>query len=102
MTTSFRRDALGFFIIKDPQATLDYQLNWSDANGSWLGSDTIASAVFSTDPGIAAVSSSFTNTTATVWLAGGTAGTAYNVTCRITTAAGRVDDRSFRVVVQNR
>jgi len=43
-----------------------------------------------------------TATSATVWLSGGTAGQSYIVTNRITTAAGRTEDRSFTIRVEER
>lgn len=48
------------------------------------------------------VSETNTATKATVWLSGGTAGQIYTVTNRITTAAGRTEDRSFAIRVEER
>lgn len=42
------------------------------------------------------------STTATVWLSGGTAGQEYAVTNRITTTAGRTDDRTILITVVER
>jgi hypothetical protein len=86
------------FILKDPQAELDYGFDW----GSWLDGDTIADSIWIADSGITVESDVFTDTTTTVWLSGGTLGCAYNVTNRITTAAGRTDDRTLLVQVSNR
>lgn len=94
MISGFRRDAQGFYIQKDPDSVLDYVVDWSD----WLGADTITNAAFTVPAGLTKQSETFNATSATVWLAGGTAGTSYNVNCRVTTAAGRVVDRSFRVI----
>lgn len=92
--SSFSADALGGFVItKDPDDLLDYVIDWS----SWLGTDTITSVDWDVDTGIMNPTSSHTATTATIWLAGGSVTETYNITCRITTAAGRVVDRSFRV-----
>lgn len=83
---------------KDPDAVLDYRWDWSD----WLTAitDTIESVTFVPEDGITVDSSSHTDTTATAWISGGTAGSSYTVTCRIVTAGGRTDDRtcSFRIV----
>jgi hypothetical protein len=85
---------------KDPDATLDYVISWS----SWLPTgDTIASAVWSVPAGLTeADASSITTTTTTCWLSGGTVGEVYRVTCRITTAQGRIDDRSISLRIQER
>lgn len=104
MATSFKQDALGYFILKDPDANLDYQLNWADTGplGSWLGADTIVSTIWTVDAGLIKGTDTFTPTTATIWLSGGVAGTTYNVSVIITTAAGRTDERSFRIICQQR
>lgn len=85
--------------IKDPDAVLDFTVDWA---ANLATDDTIATANFTVPAGITKDSQSNTTTTATVWLSGGTAGTTYNVVCRITTADGRTDDRTLRIVVQDR
>ena len=87
-----------FNATKDPQSTLDYVVDWS----SWLGADTIASVAWTVETGITQASTTNTTTTATIWLSGGEAGTEYTVTCRVTTAAGRIDERSIVVKVAQR
>jgi hypothetical protein len=84
--------------VKDPDATIDYTVDWAD----WLESDTIASAAWVLSTGITLSAQSNTDTTATAWVSGGTAGTTYTATCRITTAAGRIDDRTIRLVVRDK
>jgi hypothetical protein len=83
--------------IKDPDATLDYSLDFTE----WLEADTLASATWSA-PGLTVVSSSTTTTTATIWLSGGTVGQVYPVRCRVVTAGGRTDDRTFELAVTHR
>lgn len=91
---------------KDPDAHLDYQLDWS----RWLigDDDTISGSqwlIEDIDGGTCAMLidtapsflPSFTSTTATCWLLSGTSGHRYRLTNRITTAAGRIDDRSVTV-----
>lgn len=91
---------------KDPQAILDYKINW----GPWLDTDTIyldeetdqRSSTWSAPAGIQIVASSATDTTATVWLAGGTVGDRYDVTNEITTDGGRTDDKTITIVIEQR
>lgn len=78
---------------KDPDAVLPYTIDWSD----WLGSDTIASSTWTTPAGITEESTSSTTTVATILLSGGTSGTSYVLTNRITTAAGLTEDRSIQI-----
>lgn len=40
--------------------------------------------------------------TPTVWLSGGELGKSHTTTCRITTTAGRIDDRSFQIDIRQR
>lgn len=86
--------------LKDPNAVLDYGFDWG--TDGWLGADTIATSTWTVPSGLTSEASSNTTTTATVWLSGGTAGQVYEVTNRIVTAAGRTDERSFTIRVENR
>ena len=81
--------------IKDPDALLDYTIDWSD----WLGSDTILTSEWFVSEGITDDHETNTSTSATVWLSGGTAGVAYLLTNRVTTALGRIDDRVITIWV---
>lgn len=90
-------------MLKDPSAKLPYTVDWT----LWLAAenDTAASATWIVPAGIVQESSpapTLVDGKATVWLSGGTAGQNYNVTCRLTTTGGRVDDRSFKVPVRDR
>lgn len=97
---------------KDPSAVLDYKFDWkaftngssTDPEDDWLESgETISSHSVTVASGITLDSSSLanSNTVVVAWLSGGTAGTAYEVTCRITTNQGRTDERTGMVVVKN-
>ncbi len=85
---------------KDPDAILDYSVDWS----AWLGGDEISSSEWLLEQGalIEKVTDAFTSTKATVWLRGGQGGTTYLVTNRIVTAGGRTDDRTISVKVEDR
>ena len=97
--------------VKDPDAVLDYPINWASSDGTndgsssdtgWLQGDTISTATFTVDSGITKDSESNTTTTATVWLSGGTAGQRYTVTCRITTTSGRTEDQSIQIICKEK
>jgi hypothetical protein len=83
---------------KDPNAVLDYSIDWT----RWLAGDQIAASEWIVPSGLTKMADSKTATSATVWLSGGTAGQSYIVTNRITTAAGRTEDRSFTIRVEER
>lgn len=82
--------------VKDPDATKPYTLDWAD----YLDTDTLVAVAWSA-PGLTIASSSNTDTTATVWLSGGNVGRTYSVRCRITSASGIVDDRTFEIEVSH-
>lgn len=87
--------------VKDPDATLDYTVDWAE----WMtGADVISTVTWTVESGLTQVSTAYTDTTATIWLSGGKAGKAYAITCRVTTDnnPARIDDRSFVVSVENR
>ena len=83
---------------KDPAAKLDYKFDWT----AYLTdiSDTIASVQFEADPSLTTSNPTFTTNTATVWVAGGVVDSQVTVTCRITTAAGRIDDRTILLKIK--
>lgn len=84
---------------KDPDATLDYIWDWT----AWLAeNETISSVTWIVPDGITEDTTTNDDTTATIWLSGGTAQTTYPVTCRITTNQGRTDDRTKAIRVKER
>ena len=89
---------MAFKIIKDPDAKLDYSLDWS----AWLGGDTIATSSFDVPDGLTLDSETTTATTATAWLSGGALGESYEVKNHITTAGGRAEDRTMRITIKEK
>jgi hypothetical protein len=87
---------------KDPDATLDYQLDWS----AWLATGvSIVGLAVTADAGVEVDSSSFTATTTTAWLSAGTAGEISSVTFRVTTDSSpvaQVDDRTLKLRIADR
>ena len=83
--------------VKDPNAKLDYTIDWS----AWLAAntDTISAATVPTAPAGLTIQSpvTFTATQTTVWISGGTAGSSYDVAVHIVTAGGRQDDRTITI-----
>jgi hypothetical protein len=77
--------------VKFTDSVLDYERDWT----GWLAGDVITASIWTPDKsGILVQSSSFTNSTATVWLAGGPVTQfGFSVRCvvinRITTSGGR-------------
>jgi hypothetical protein len=84
--------------IKDPDAVLDYFYDWT----GWLSGDTIIASTWIVPTGLTKESESNTATGATIWVSGGTAGTNYPVTNRISTAAGRTEDRTSVIKCKDR
>lgn len=80
--------------VKDPAARLDYTIDWS----AWLepDDDSITSASVPSPPsGLTVQTTTWTATLTTTWISGGTAGTSYDVTVRIETGGGRIDERTI-------
>lgn len=77
--------------VKDPDAELDFAIDWSE----WLPhGDAIASSQWIAD-GLTIERDSHTASKTTVWISGGENRRRYKATNRITTAGGRVDDRTI-------
>jgi len=85
--------------LKDPSAVLDYVFDWNE----WLATgETITDHTITADTGITVDSSTESDGKVTVWLSGGTAGQNYKVACKITTSAGRTDERTLWIRVVDR
>lgn len=80
---------------KDTNEVLDYTINWA----SFLDIDIITALTWTVPAGITDSGEVNSTKTTTIWLAGGTVGTSYTITCRITTAGGRVVERSIQINV---
>lgn len=97
---------MSFIVNKDPDAILDYGVDWN-ING-WLGDDTIlitsppTGSVWFIPTGLTKENEDNTETITTVWLSGGVPGQRYTITNRILTTAGRTDERSLVIVVKDR
>lgn len=99
-----------FRVLKDPVATLDYSIDFSD----WLiGGATLASASWTisvkagneSTPTLTTPGDSIDGKRAVIWLSGGTDGVAYSVTCHATdttTPVARQDDRTIVVLAKNK
>lgn len=84
--------------LKDPDAKLDYSIDWS----VWLDDDIIVGSTWDVDDGLTVDSDTFSVSNTTIWLSGGVPGRRYRATNRITTASGRVDDRTITINVVER
>lgn len=86
--------------IKDPNAVLDYPVDFS----AWLAdiTDTYDSHTVTCTGGLVCNSSSESAGVITPLLSAGTLGETATFTIRITTTAGRIDDRTFYLKIQER
>ena len=90
-------------ILKDPNAVLDYTLDWSE----WLEplTDTIASVNVAVS-GVTLDHTTNNGTSVTIWISGGTVGTRGEARVRITTvgtgARPRTDDRTVYFKIKER
>ncbi len=91
-------------VTKDPAALLDYGVDWT----AWLEGDVISQSTWvvagpNTSLAIAATPAPVTDGKITrVWLTGGTVDTTYDVTNRVVTVAGRIDERTLKVAIRQK
>lgn len=84
--------------IRDPDSVLDFEFDWS----GWLAEGETIATHDVTVAGVVLDSDSATGAAVTVWISGGTAAVTGSATCRITTTQGRTDDRTIRLITQER
>lgn len=92
------------FMLKDPEAAIDYVVDW---RADYLDEgDSLADSVWTVDPaepgGVIVVADGFTAGEARVKASGGIAGRLYRLTNRIRTAEGLDDQRSLTIRVEAR
>lgn len=88
-------------IAKAPGSTLDYSIDLS----AWIAlipGDALNGATWTMTAGLTKVSSSFTATSATVWLSGGRRTSQESATCVFTTVLGRTDQRTIYLQINDR
>lgn len=91
---------------KQPAEVKDYDIDYSE----WLGpvADEVASVatVVTSDseavPTLVVDSTEQSTTVVKLWISGGTTGTRYKVTVRMTTAGGRLDESELVFTVKDR
>jgi len=84
--------------VKDPNATVDYELDWSE----WLDSDAVSTSTWSAPAALTLTGSNVTDNVTRIFVAGGSVGTDYLITNRITSSGGRIEDRSILIQVRER
>lgn len=85
---------------KDPDAVLDYAMDWS----TWLASgENISTYVVTADSSLITISThSISSAVVTAWLSGGHVGQTYTVAVKVVTSGSRTDERSFKVKIKQR
>ncbi|MEO5972428.1 MAG: hypothetical protein ABIP91_03590 [Sphingomicrobium sp.] len=90
-------------LLKDPQATLDYAVDWG---AEYLSLDAIATSVWDVSPveagGVTIVGSDADLAIATVKVSGGVPGHRYRLHNQVELVSGRIDSRSIVLRVEQR
>jgi len=108
--TGFQKDQQGIFIVKDPDANIEYSLDFVDYlnTGDSLSTATVTIGTISGDaaplafPTGAGTDVNISGTKAILRVSAGTAGNIYPIQVQITTANGDTDSRHFRIVVKDK
>ena len=90
--------AIVFQDAKGVGDTLDHVVSWAPI----LEGDTITASSWIIPAGLTQTDESFAPTTTTIWLGGGVAGQTYGLKNTITTAGGRVIQRTIELKVEDR
>lgn len=88
--------------VKDPASVLDFFFDWSDWLGSWDNITGSTWAVVGSDALLVAGSATYAGSLTVAWLSAGTEGVSYDLSNTITTAQGRTEKRTARIIVVSR
>lgn len=113
--TGFLRDNIGIYIIKDPDANIQYAIdftNYLNTGDTILddstGEPTVTLGTISGDasplafPTSHATDVTATTTQVTFRVNAGTAGNVYPIEVKIVTSAGDTDSRHFRIICEDK
>ncbi len=84
---------------KDPDEVLDFTVDW--AKPLAVG-DIIETSVWTLPTGVTKGAETFTNTSTTIWLSGGTDGQNYDLLNRIVTQGGRTREQTCTLRVRSK
>jgi hypothetical protein len=90
-------------LLKDPDAVLDYSIDWG---AEYLGDDLLSESEWTVSPdepgGVSIVGSTFDAKVAAVKAGGGVAGKIYRLENQVVLQSGRIDSRSIVLRVEQR
>lgn len=90
-------------LLKDPDAVLDYSIDWGS---QYLSGDALADSSWAVSPvepgGVAIIGSQFDLTNSTVQAGGGVSGRIYKLVNNVVLASGLNDSRSITLRVEKR
>lgn len=84
---------------KDPDETLDYNVNWSPRMTS---PDVIVTSQWIVPAGLTVENEDMADDSTTIWLSGGTLAANYEVLNRVTTAEGRIMDQTVTLKMKTK
>ena len=91
-------------LVKDPDSTLDFFVDWSagylDSGEIINAADADSEWTVTPSGSLSVTADSHDTSTSSVTLSGGVSGNVYRVTNQINTSLGRIDDRSIVIRVQ--
>lgn len=90
-----------FKAVKDPDAVLDYRIDWTNVLNNSDPVDTIASSSWVVDGGMTIDSDSDASGITTAWVSGGTLETLGRLVNTIITAGGRTHVRTIEVSIKD-
>ena len=92
---------MAFAAIKDPDAVLDYRIDWSEVLSVNNPVDTILSSGWVVDNTLVIDSDNYTDSQTTVWVSGGTVKKLNNLVNTISTVGGRTHVRTIEVSIKD-
>lgn len=91
-----------FETTKDPDATVDFTIDWSDTLNESSPADTITTSSWTANCGMTVDSDSKTTDHTTVWVSNGTLHKYADLVNTVQTAAGRKHQRTITVKLQEK